>query len=310
MSYKHEDFHPVLPNITDDSMKDVDEMPQQQKDGKNTNNENISSYNKKKVDGGSYYNSTVKKIIIGVLVVIIIILIILLIYQIYKYYNDDEPLTQPFVNIPGGVRGTAPPPKPPDKKNTVPTPHNNPEYVSSTTNNTVGDLPRHVRDLDNDVLSRYIKKGSDVSKKKNLHEYKEHSGAKHVEHNSMKENTVERFKHQSPDTAHIEKIIDITEESRVEPQYDDYTPSREDDLIEMRKDMDEKDSGMAKLRSIEEETEHDIIEDFMLEDDDDIASIKSEGGGCIFELTKGKNRGQQCGRKRVDDSKCSRHKHK
>jgi hypothetical protein len=311
MAYKHEDFHPVLPNITDDSMKDVDdEIPQQSKGDKNTKPGNNGGYDKKKGGGMDGHNSTGKKIIIGILVVIIIILIILLIYQIYIYYNGAEAPIQPYTNTPGGVSSVKHPPKPPDEQNTVSKSHNKPDSVLSTTNNKVGDLPQHVRDLDNDVLTRYIKKGG-VSQKKRLQPYKEHSSAKHVEHNSMKGNTVEVFKHQSPDTDHIGKIIDITEESLVESPYIDDIPSREDDLVEMRKDMMENDSCMTKLHSIGEETEHDIIEDFMHDDyDDDIASIKSEGGGCTFELTKGKNRGQQCGRKRIDDSKCSRHKHK
>ena len=170
MSSKQHDFHPVLPNITDDSMKEVDadmeiikrnnelkkyNIKSDEEKGKNTSGKNETEhFDEQPISMG-------KKIIIGILIVVIIVLLILLIYQIYKYYTIDEVPLLPNENtqerrvVPLDPTNKTDPSVPPNVSDNV-----DGKYKSVST----GDIPDHVRNLDNNVLSQYIKKGGNATK--------------------------------------------------------------------------------------------------------------------------------------------------
>jgi hypothetical protein len=173
---------------------------------------------------------------------------------------------------------------------------------------STGGIPQHVRNLDNDILSQYVKKGGNASdQRQTFVDSKENSSSRNVEHKTMINDT-KASNAPAGEMARISRIIDETRESNTES----YTsgadiPSREDILSQMQKDMAIDQQQSATLESIEEEHGDNIINNFLLESDDDTSSIKSEDGGCQFVLTKGKNSGQMCGRKRSTETRCSRH---
>jgi hypothetical protein len=292
MVFNKEDFKPVLPNITDNSMMELDADIEMVKHKNESSVPKTSNKKIPKCEGGDNPPSTQepisngKKVIIGILIFVIVVLVLLLIYQIYKYYTMDE-----LLSTANGVCSpyTASTDYPKDKltvyNDTDKTPH-------------VERIPKHVRDLDNDVLSQYIKKSGNSTETHN---------ARHIEHKSMKGDTGDDTCENS-EMSRISKIIDETRESQnteIHSNDTDDIPSREDVLQQLQKDMDDDESQSATLQSIEEEHGDNIINDFLM--DDDTASIKSEDGGCQFEITKGKNKGQICGRKRVNGINCSRH---
>jgi hypothetical protein len=335
MAYKQPDFHPVLPNITDDSMREVDadmETVKRQNDarkgrtkgsqGSDAKNEPNTCTEDPNVPLGDTTkppeSSTGRKIIVGILIVVIIVLLLLLIYQIYKYYNIDEvPL------LPSG--GNGPQPRSQITNDTSPHPNTKPPPVPSGAQKqppggyvredgvmvipqSTGGIPQHVRNLDNDILSQYVKKGGNASdQRQTFVDSKENSSSRNVEHKTMINDT-KASNAPAGEMARISRIIDETRESNTES----YTsgadiPSREDILSQMQKDMAIDQQQSATLESIEEEHGDNIINNFLLESDDDTSSIKSEDGGCQFVLTKGKNSGQMCGRKRSTETRCSRH---
>lgn len=176
---------------------------------------------------------------------------------------------------------------------------------------STGGIPQHVRDLNDDILSQYVKKEGNVSDQRQMFvDSKENSSARNVGHKTMINDTMDN---NTPvgEMARISRIIDETRESNTET----YTsgadiPSREDILSQMQKDMANDQQQSATLESIEEEHGDNIINDFLSDGDDDTSSINSEDGGCQFVLTKGKNSGQLCGRKRSTETRCSRHRGK
>lgn len=340
MAYKQPDFHPVLPNITDDSMREVDadiETVRRQNaerkgrtngspgEEKNTAGGHENTANPNAQPGGATKppeSSTGRKIIVGVLVVVIIILLLLLIYQIYKYYNIDEvPLLPSGEPDPNGGNGP-PRPRPQNSQRSNNRPPPGPggqqppgSYVREdgvlVIPQSTGDIPEHVRNLDNSVLSQYIKKGSNASdQRQTFVDSKENTRARNVGHKNMIQDTQNKG---TPvgEMARISRIIDETRESNTET----YTngsdiPSREDILSQMHKDMADDQKRSATLESIEEQHGDNIINNFLSEGDDDTSSVNSEDGGCQFVLTKGKNIGQACGRKRSTATRCSRHRNK
>lgn len=303
MSYNQSEFQPVLPNITDDTMKGIDndvENVRQQNEQNNgvPSGTPVESVGVNPSAGSS--KSYGKKIITVVLIVIIIILVILLIYQIYKYYTTND--------SPSMCKATKPPEKtykPPEiqpKKN-VEEPYKRPPPAAADIKNKI---PDHVRNLDNSVLYQYIKKDENNTSYKNSLELKERKDPKSVAYNSMIEDTKVRFDKSASDVNRIEEVEDD------EFPDDSNIPSHEEMVKDIHNDMVNDNKYKASLQSIEKENSNNIINDFLSEDvdDDDSGSIKSENGGCSFALTKGKNRGQICGRKRVNATMCMRHKNK
>lgn len=317
MSHKTSGYHPVVPNITDDSMKEVDhdvETIRRQRDSTNTTNDAMSDV--KKIDdvsaGGKRTNkeqeqSPTRQIIIGVLIVVIIILIILLIYQVYKYYNADE-----FTPDTGDVNNT-------NRIHQRNGDGNVNSIIEKTTDTDVTcitkpsthNIPQHVKNLDNDYLSQYIKKSDNTSKQRQGHvDHEEHQSARTIKHESMLNDTAckNTSNNEKSEMSRISQIIDETHESQTSGVYTDNTdiPSREDILSDLRQDIDDDKYKSTTLPVIDE---CNVIDNF-LADEDDSSSVKSEGCGCLFELTKGKNRGQTCGRKRINDTRCARHEYK
>lgn len=329
MAYKQPDFHPVLPNITDDSMREIDadmKTVKRQNDlckGIKKDTQDSDVKNKPSTDSTAVPNvslgdktknsesSTGRKIIIGILIVVIIVLLLLLIYQIYKYYNEvpSLPRMEPDTD---GVNG--PPKSHPQNPNPTIEPkgtqHVREDGVIVIPQST-GGIPQHVKDLDNDILSQYANKGENAGEQRQTFiDSKENHSARNVGHKTMINDTRSNTG-QAEEMDRISRIIDETRESDTET----YTkgediPSREDILSQMQKDMVIDQQQSEKLERIEEENGDSIINNFLYECEDDTNSVKSEDGGCQFILTKGKNNGQCCGRKRSTDTRCPRHKGK
>jgi len=335
MAYKQADFQPVLPNITDDSMREVDadiEMVRRQNESHKETTKGASERKTRSPEmgpksggvppdaaaGGEQKSSLGRKIVIGILIVVIIVLLILLIYQIYKYYTIDEvPLIPETGGGPGG------PPQPPHRQpngntRTPPSPNKQPagSYVRDdgvvVMPQSTGGIPQSVRNLDNDVLSQYIKKGGNASIQRREIDAKEQTRARNIGHKSMLRDTQRNEHTASGEMARISQIIDETREAHMETYTDGSDiPSREDILQQMQKDMVRDQEQSATLESIEEEHGDNIINNFLSDgDDEDANSVKSEDGGCQFVLTKGKNMGQPCGRKRSTETRCHRHRNK
>jgi hypothetical protein len=306
MSRVKADFQPVLPNITDDSMREVDvdmenigrkneSIPHETSGGETGD---VKSLPKNKLDpklsDQDQQKSTYRKIAIGILIVIIVVLVIILIYQIYNYYNTTD--------ICMGMSNPT--------SNDSPDPLHTGVIKDTTESQSTPSIPAEVMNLDNDVLSQYIKKSDNATqqRQKNV-DTKWSNNAVQVGLKSMIGDVVPQNIDNS-EMVRISKIIDETQDSQNEETYsnNDDIPSREDVLQQMHKDMDDDKDKSASLQSIEEEYGDNVIDDFLVEDDDDFASIKSEDE-CQFEITKGKNKGQICGRKRIGDN-CGRHKYK
>jgi hypothetical protein len=313
MTYKQPDFQPVLPNITDDSMRDVDvdtETVKRQNDARHkfsTKTKKVEPDKSTRDEG-----SMGRKIIIGILVVVIIVLIILLIYQIYKYYNVEEILpssAKPYnispIHIPNNSEHQTKENRPGASD------VDNQDHMTDTIPSD-GGIPEHVRNLDNDILSQYVKKGGNAYQQRQKHVEKEPNNARHVGHNSMVCDTNENTPISEMDR--IGKIIDDARESQMTSTdtNNENIPSREDNIIQIKEDMDIDRMHTTVLHDIEEDHGDNVINTFLADDnyDNDNDSNKSEYGGCQFELLKGKNRGLQCGCKRVTDTRCIRHKDK
>ena len=329
MAYKRSEFQPVLPDITDDSMKEVDvdvEMINRKdvlrgkkksgSEGKANVNpidtDSVKNDHKKNSMGtpeGKSNNSLGRKIVIGILIVVIVVLVILLIYQIHKYYTtNDIPSTS------GDRSEISIPPKNDNKIH--PAPSKRPGlYLEGTdvkpSSQSSGCIPQSVRDLDNDVLSQYIKKGGNADNQRQKIDVKEQMRARNVEHNSMIHDTQKEELNTNDDMARISKIIDEAREAEETYMDNEDIPTREDMIQQIQKDMYRDQQRTVTLESIEEDNDN-IINNFLQEgnDEDDNTSVKSEDGGCQFALTKGKNTGQICGRKRLTETRCHRHKNK
>jgi hypothetical protein len=343
MAYKQPDFHPVLPNITDDSMREVDadtETVRRQNDARkgSTNGSHVSdAKNKPGTESTQDLNvppsgtfkppesSTCRKIVVGILIVVIIVLLLLLIYQIYKYYNIDEVTLMPREKLDpncGKVNSIPHPQNPGQHPNTgtlsepsgtqkqLPGEYVRDDGVLVIPQSTSG-IPQHVRDLDNDILSQYVKKGENASdQRQTFVDSKENYNARNIGHKTMTDDT-KTNNEPVGEMARISRIIDETRESNTETYINGVDiPSREDILSQMQKDMAIDQQHSATLEIIEEEHGNNIINDLLLEGNDDTSSIKSEDGNCQFVLTKGKNSGQSCGRQLSTETMCSRHMYK
>lgn len=267
----NDEFHPVLPNIVDESMRDADKdietVKKRSRQKRNADNGPDTQNDQENYSWG-------RQIIIGVLVVIIIILVILLIYQIYKYYSADEiPL------VPNRPRPTAPGPN-------VPSQPTDPPVVPKEQNSKI---PEHVRNLDDSVLNQYINKNA---------KSKTGSNFKNVQHDILSHDSSPPLKKtiDTVDRREMDQINQIMDNTQNE---NDDIPTREEITEMMRQGIENDKQQSASLETIEEESLDSVIDRF--EHDED---------GCQFELTKGKNRGQICGRPVFSDTRCIRHKDK
>jgi hypothetical protein len=286
MSYKQQDFKPVLPNITDDSMRemDIDEATIKRRAA----NRGVKGTSPQPPDESEepVDMTTAKKIMIGILIVVIVILLILLIYQLYKYYNSP---TMPCKDKVKPAPKTPDPPKPGVEK------------VSG------GEIPQRVKDLDSDVLSQYVKKGDNASHQRENQDVRDKNSTRSVQHKNMIYSTGNIRDLQDN---RIEKIIE--EASVTEIIDDDDVPSREDMIREIQTDMDKDAVDKSMMRNME--PEDNVIDDFLADDEtestgsDSTEKDESVASGCNFELTTGKNKGHICGRNvSKNNSKCSRH---
>ena len=132
MSDIHE-FRPILPHITDTSMISPDVEYVEDNDKKKHNN-NI----KRQLPNG--IGSTIIK---GLLITLIVIFCVILIYQLYKYYTENDEIEQ--------VNNVIPTEKTPPLTKNIP-------IVSTKQKISSVKIPDNINILDNDYLSRHIKK--------------------------------------------------------------------------------------------------------------------------------------------------------
>jgi hypothetical protein len=292
---KPSDFHPVIPNITDESMKDrdpdidivkrMDEKNKLKRDVEINEKETNNSKNTQNSGKKEVRNSVGRSIIIGVLIIVITVLVILLIYQVYKMLTTDEnPLEEPPLRNPSYKPKSCYTPPPPQSK----TENHSPKVVDH-----VKRIPDHVRDMDENILSQFISKSKPASENINT--------SKEIEHSSMVEDITDPSM-LSEDTR-VSTIIDNAMQKDDTVSFnDEEIPTREDITIGLQNDMTHDIRERNTLFTIAEKN---IPQEFEFGDDSD--SVKSESEGCQFILIKGKNKGQVCGRSRSTVDRCQRH---
>ena len=224
MTTEQPEFHPVIPNITDDSMRGA--TPSTITDD---THESDAGLGVPAVTLGSKV-AWGRRIIIGVLIAVIVILVILLVYQMYKYYTTEvhEPPTEVH--------------RPPTEVHRPPTEVHKLKKCG---------IPDSVKNLDDALLSQYIKK---TDNKKNTEPGNKMDHGKNLAYDNV-ENTV--------DTSEMDKLIDDTLYTQEKAHIEEVIPTRDDILNQMHKDMDAESNTRAQLETINENNTIDIIDSFM-----------------------------------------------
>jgi cell division protein FtsL len=331
------EFHPVVPNITDDNMinahgtpmPDPESGPQQQKQQQQPQ----PQPQPKKSFG--------KIVVISILIVIIIVLLLLLIYQIYKYCSTDDIVDVNTKNDKPHKNGYA-------KNESAEYNKTNKEtrdardavrqFNSLKTNTTANTntgasqtLPTFVSNTDNSVLSQFIQKNKNTQSQKNTSNGK--TSARVISHNTSLQAISEesdRDEKTRDEKNRIAVIIDNAMESQTDLTHtDDITPDTDDLVNGMRDDMesDKKNSAYVQMMGNDPDT---LIDDFTNSmsgydvDVDDDADGGDGGDGddasysddppvndiCSFILTRGTNTGNKCGRASSSKNRCTRHLNK
>ena len=292
-----ETYVPIVPDIVDETMKGGAEHQEE------TTTQGKKSKDCEKNTG----NSRVRIVGIILLVCVIVVLVILLIYQVYKYCTTEAPVP-------------VDPKRHSVKETKTPQNNNNQHEIKPKQENI---LPQEVRDLDNDILGQFIKKGNNSETQRESIDLKNKNSARVVEHSAMVGNSVDYENEKDIEyTEELKRLEELTERSinsSNNPVIGEESETlREDMKKTLLEDMEKDKSSTMTLDAITEENKNNILN--MLEesdtgiyavsDDDDTASTVSDNGGCDFELTKGKNKGHTCGRRRVNGIRCSRHVNK
>jgi hypothetical protein len=215
-------------------------------------------------------NPLVRKLVIGALISVIVVLFIILIYQIYKHYTADDTKEN----------------KPPDSAQPAAT-SQAPRQQQSQAPERKKDKPKQApqRDvisaMDNAYLDSFItkakaspSKGGLATSKVNLHKDGLETVQEHV-----------------PDA--VDRAEDIHSLTLMEKS-DDFEYSREQQLSDMRDEMDE-----------DENTDESDLQ--KLADESDMNLYSS---GCDFILTRGPRKGLGCGKQIYANEKCNAHAHK
>ena len=264
-----EEFTPILPNISDASMKgavntsqSTNEQPSPEDPTKKKSNDN---------------SSKVRTVIIVILVSVIILLLILLVYQIYKYFSV-EPLSDTNVknaNVKNANVKNANVKNTNVKNTNVKNANvkNRQPSVSPVKEVKFSTLPRHIKDLDNDVLNQFIKKNN-----KRVSISHAPPDVRTINNREVMENNkVQNRKTDIVDEKEINRMSQIIDDLQ---NTDVGVPSREDMVAEMKKDMD----GNSRIVAEPEETDN-ILNTF---DDLDAEIQIEEIYTCDFVLTRGK----------------------
>lgn len=322
---KPSDFHPVVPNITDESMRerdpDVEKVKQwneQQKLKKEVEKSNteaeaesaevtVNKLNTPHSNSSNKHqkqdkNSVGRSIIIGILIVVITVLVILLIYQAYKMLTTEEdPLEQPPIKPPGlkpGPMFTNNPNSDGYDHYVGTISHKTKTKVVDDSTDNIKDIPDHVRNMDNSILAQYIQK-----KDKNSHNI---NTSRETIHQNMMQDVVPDPSKDSEDQR-VSSIIDSAMNKEDRFTIDEKIPSRDDETMELRQSMIRDKQQRDELFTIAEENSY-VTDGLDIDIDND--SNKSESDGCQFILTKGKNKGVVCGKSRSTHDRCPRHENK
>lgn len=295
-------FHPVVPNITDDSMipkdKEIDYARRQSNKDKEKDKEksNDGNSDKTKSDKTTPEGSFGRKVIIGILIVIIVVLLILLIYQIYKYYSEDVVSQAQHKRYQNNIPEYTKKPDPPKESES-------------------GRLPDNVRNMDNDILSQFVQKNGNAKQQHDIIDSKIEHGARMSSYNTALSSIPETS---NTESIRIEEIIDNARHGQTEvtPDDDDETFDKGNILRQMKRDMTQESSHMDTVSKFTGDTDC-IIDMFSAQDCDGDGSVGSDNdesneasAGCAFVLTRGNNAGTQCGRVLSTADRCTRHVHK
>lgn len=217
MSQNKSEFHPVVPNITDDTMRTAEIDP----DVKSINTRTKKKKNQeddKPIDANND-NSIGRTVLIGVLIVIIIVLLVLLIYQVYKYCTADTTVQLPTLTD--------------TQKNNIVMSKATPSPVSTQK------LPESVKNLDDSVLRQYIKKTDSSTGKKSL---------KSVHFDNMLKDKTPTNEKPENDTNDEQIVADILEDMDNNKDI----PTRED-MTEILREEKKNDDGESCLMEFEDE---------------------------------------------------------
>ena len=335
MSKTRVEFHPVIPNITDDSMREGDADTEiiharnQQRTRATGGGKPPVGGGKPPVGGGkppagqiednfldtdgscdgngngeSDSSTWVRRGLIAVMVVVIVVLVILLIYQVYCYYTSDKYDNTPTVGKTELVKPLASVCSPPiaakagEESAARVFTHEDPDT-------SFGIIPSNVRNLDNNVLRQYIEKGSNSTVQRTVIDSRVLLRPRVVNHTNLANDTATICEIDNEDegedelrSGELECISDILAGGRDNSGED--PPSHEDAVGELTREMDEERdaASAAAARSTARESDGDIISDFEGE----------QTGGCGFTARTGKNRGSVCGKRLVTTTRCSAHR--
>lgn len=259
-------------------------------------------------------SSKSRKIVIGVLVVIIIIMVIILIYQLWKLYKHNE-----LEEASSGERRKSSVKKKNrqndiDKKGWTEDPIGKikdsvksvkNKITETSINNDYRDehIPKSVRNLDDDILKRYIKTTESAPKNPQTNN-------RQVAQQQMSQEIDEAEKQLKLRPSQAQTMMESIEQQKLETLHEnDYDESlsmddREELVKHMKEDMAKEANNPEPIIESDDEELDGLVDEIADEQDD------PDSGGCQFTLVRGNRIGQICGRKLSTDNRCHNHKYK
>lgn len=278
-------YHPVLPNISDDSMRthqdpDVQTvLGRDQKHGGTPDPQEPLDDQSPVGEPGSqhtqpYGESMGKKILVGVMITVIIVLVILLIYQLYKYYTGEPPLGSDACLQNTATKAAAAmapaaarPPQP-----------------------TADNLPDSVRNLDSSVLKQFINKNNNTPKPP------QNPSKSHMR-NAAESTLVTDTQQPTPTYVEEKENERLSQIIGDVMDGDDPLPTREEMTELMSKDMDS------------EASRKQMIYDMGTTMGSDMGSYPDDVVKCSFQVGRGKDK-SPCGNTCMTGDRCAKHARK
>ena len=314
MSKTRVDFHPVVPNITDDSMRggdaaaaDADAEVSHARNQAKARPQAVEKPPVGKGEGGAPPTASegegggtwARRAVIAAMVVVIVVLVILLIYQVYRYY-----MSEPIDDAPVATRAA------PAAEQAAPAAARavaarlvgggvEPHPVQG---GKYGDIPTEIRNLDNSVLRQYVEKGGNSTTQRKAVDSRVLLRPRVVSHGNMVGDTatvceVDEDEEEELLNGELECIEEILGGGGDDGGED--PPSREDAVSELAREMEEERGAAAAGGNAA--GDDDIITNFE-------GGARQGVGGCEFMARTGKNKGSACGKRLVTATRCSIHR--
>jgi hypothetical protein len=332
MSYKNGEFKPVLPSISDDSMRvpdrDVEHVrtmrsrkvrkrkPQEYANTSNTSSDNGSDLDADEDVGDDLDAPPVKtmmrKVVIGVLIGIIVILVIILIYQIYKYYSEEKKPEAEGGTIPHpGVRAPhAGTPAALQSAQQRAHAQQAAAQTASAQDTRVAEPKKadRIANLDSSMLNRFLTKTKNTSTNPSIPvKADQHTSERMLHHRQMESDLAdaesrrirEEHKHDAVDMAEIERLASIIDDANGNnPDSASDIPSKDDLLSEMQAEMEQEADTRSELQIMAEQNG--------MAGNIDALSLYDDTK-CRYTLSKGPRQGQNCGKKSTYGNRCTAH---